>query len=132
MLEREFNTNKYFFNADNVELIDQDEYTAKLFPVVYILFDESRMLAYVGETTNAKSRLSTHLSHKEKKKLKRLYVISSASFNKSAVLDIESLLIQSMPVLGFNLLNGNGGIANHNYYQKEVYLKLFQKLQHQG
>jgi len=128
MLDLQFNANKYLFNCQDIVLIDQDEYIAKLFPVVYILFDESTMMAYVGESTNAKSRLSTHLSHLEKKKLKRVYVISSGLFNKSAALDIESCLIQSMPSLGFKLLNGNGGITNHNYYQKEDYLKLFKNI----
>jgi DUF2075 family protein len=86
------------------------------------------MMAYVGESTSALSRLTTHLSHAEKKKLKRVYIISSELFNKSAVLDIESYLIQYIPSLGFKLLNANGGIANHNYFQKEIYLKLFQNI----
>ena len=128
MLELEFVTNKLSFNKIDVEVLDKEEYIANLFPIVYILFDEMTMCAYIGESTNAKSRLATHLSHTEKSKLKKVYIVSSPLFNKSAALDIESYLIQSMPSLGFNLLNGNAGIANHNYYQKSLYSKLFKSI----
>jgi DUF2075 family protein len=128
MSDLQYTTSKYLFSATDISLITNDEYVSKLYPVVYILFDELTMMAYVGESTSALSRLTTHLSHAEKKKLKRVYIISSELFNKSAVLDIESYLIQSIPSLGFKLLNANGGIANHNYFQKEIYLKLFQNI----
>ena len=128
MLELQFVTNKLSFNKNDVGLLDKEEYIAKLFPIVYILFDETTMCAYIGESTNAKSRLATHLSHIKKSKLKKVYIVSSPLFNKSAVLDIESYLIQSMPSLGFNLLNGNAGIANHNYYQKDFYSTLFKNI----
>ena len=128
MLELEFVTNKLSFNKNNVELLVKEEHIANLFPIVYILFDEKSMHAYIGESTNVKSRLVTHLSHIDKSKLKKVYIVSSPLFNKSAVLDIESYLIQSMPSLGFNLLNGNAGIANHNYYQKDLYSNLFKDI----
>jgi len=128
MLELQFVTSKLSFNKSDVELLDKEEFIAKLFPVVYILFDETAMCAYIGESTNAKARLTTHLSHIDKSKLKKAYIVSSPLFNKSAALDIESYLIQSMPSLGFNLLNGNAGIANHNYYQKDLYSTLFKNI----
>ena len=123
--ELQFIANKHRFNKNDLALIEEDEYVAKVFPIVYILFDERTMVAYIGETTNAKSRLTTHLSNIDKQKLEKVYIISSSLFNKSAVLDIESYLIQSMPSLGFKLLNNNAGIANHNYYQRDMYSTLF-------
>lgn len=128
MSSLQYTLSKYLFSAADIALITTDEYVSKLYPVVYILYDESTMMAYVGESTSALSRLTTHLSHTEKQKLKRVYIISSELFNKSAVLDIESYLIQSIPSLGFKLLNANGGIANHNYFQKEIYLTLFKNI----
>lgn len=128
MLDTRFRASKYLFNSNDIELIFCDEHVAKLFPVIYILFDETTMLAYVGESTNAKQRLTTHLSHVDKKNLRRVYIISSKYLNKSAALDIESFLIQSIPSLGFKLLNGNCGIANHNYYQKEFYREIFNEI----
>jgi DUF2075 family protein len=128
MHDLKYNSSKYLFNNADLVLINKDEFVERQYPIVYILFDESTMMAYVGETTNAKARLSTHLTHTEKKKFKRVYIISSELFNKSAVLDIEAYLIQSIPSLGFKLINANVGIANHSYFQKEVYRKLFTRI----
>jgi DUF2075 family protein len=87
------------------------------------------MIAYVGESTNAINRMQNHLAHEDKKKLKCVSIISSKLFHKSAALDIESRLIVGLGADGkFKLLNGNGGIASHNYYQKEEYSKLFEKV----
>ena len=95
----------------------------------YILYDTKTMVAYVGESTNAIARMNNHLSHPEKKNLNWVYIISDESFNKSAALDIESNLIQYMTAAGdFKLLNGNGGISSHNYYQKSEYFKIFKKI----
>ena len=42
---------------------------------------------------------------------------------------MESNLIQYMTAAGdFKLLNGNGGISSHNYYQKSEYFKIFKKI----
>src|SRR5690606_6735419 len=55
------------------------------------------------------------------------HIVTSEKFNKSATLDIESNLIKYMSGDGqYQLLNGNLGLANHNYFQKnEVYWGLF-------
>ena len=46
-------------------------------------------------------------------------LIESELFNKSVTLDIEANLIKYLAADGkYKLLNGNLGIANHNYYQK--------------
>ena len=119
----------YPFNKVDIGLINNDSLARDAYPIVYILYDLKTMVAYVGESTNAIARMNNHLSHPEKKNLNWVYIISDESFNKSAALDIESNLIQYMTAAGdFKLLNGNGGISNHNYYQKSEYFKIFKKI----
>ena len=119
----------YPFNKVDIGLINNDSLARDAYPIVYILYDTKTMVAYVGESTNAIARMNNHLSHPEKKNLNWVYIISDESFNKSAALDIESNLIQYMTAAGdFKLLNGNGGISSHNYYQKSEYFKIFKKI----
>lgn len=119
----------YPFNKVDIGLINNDSLARDAYPIVYILYDTKTMIAYVGESTNAIARMNNHLSHPEKKNLNWVYIISDESFNKSAALDIESNLIQYMTAAGdFKLLNGNGGISSHNYYQKSEYFKIFKKI----
>ncbi len=99
------------------------------YPSVYIIYCKITKKAYIGETTNILSRLGQHLTNQEKKKLKNVKVILSPFFNKSAVLDIESSLIQHMLADNqFKLLNGNDGILNHYYYQKPEYEQMFKEI----
>ncbi|MDB1144961.1 MAG: DUF2075 domain-containing protein [Alcaligenaceae bacterium] len=99
------------------------------YPSVYIIYCKTTKKAYIGETTNILSRLGQHLTNQEKKKLKNVKVILSPFFNKSAVLDIESSLIQHMLADNqFKLLNGNDGILNHYYYQKPEYEQMFKDI----
>ena len=65
---------------------------ARDWPVVYILNNDIEV--YVGETINAQSRLQQHLTTESKKNLKRVQIVLSSKFNKSACLDLESQLIQ--------------------------------------
>lgn len=100
-----------------------------LWPVVYILSEDSIPEAYVGETTDLFSRMAAHLGTASKRKLKEVHFIASDRFNKSATLDIESNLIKYLSGDGhYKLLNGNIGLANHNYYQKEWYWELFRDI----
>ena len=73
-----------------------NQYMANSWPVVYIIKNEKIGEAYVGESANAINRMKNHLSNKERLRLNELLVISCDKFNKSAVLDIESLLISYM------------------------------------
>ncbi|MDC1168191.1 DUF2075 domain-containing protein [Flavobacteriaceae bacterium] len=119
----------YPFNKVDIGLVNNNSLARDAYPIVYILYDTKTMIAYVGESTNALARMNNHLSHPEKKNLNWVYIISDESFNKSAALDIESNLIQYMTAAGdFKLLNGNGGISSHNYYQKSEYFKIFKKI----
>lgn len=104
-----------------------NHFAKDLWPLVYILSDGETKTAYVGETTDVYSRMSTHLKHNKKNKLTSVHLITSDKFNKSATLDIESNLIKYISGDNiYQLLNGNLGLANHNYYQKkEVYWDIF-------
>lgn len=121
--------NRYEFSAETLAGIKSNAYASGNWPLVYVLSDSTSRRAYVGETTNALIRLSTHLKHDHKKSLTTVHLISSERFNKSATLDIESGLIKYMAADGrFNLLNGNLGLVDHNYYQKdELYSLIFRE-----
>lgn len=128
-LPTDFSVNKYLFDKAYIHNIEEDFYTKNSYPIVYILYDLNTSIAYVGESTNALSRMINHLSHPDKRKLKYVYIISSKNFNKSAALDIESNLIKYMVAdETFILLNGNAGIADHNYFQKDKYYEVFQNI----
>lgn len=129
-LPTDFNANNFIFDKLYINRIEEDDFFIKnSYPIVYILYDLNTSIAYVGESTNALSRMLNHLSHSEKSKLKYVYIISSPNFNKSATLDIESNLIKYMVAdETFILLNGNAGIVDHNYYQKDKYYEVFKKI----
>ena len=97
-------------------------------PVVYILSNGSE--AYVGETSNASQRIINHLDNKKRKNLKRLDLLYSQSFNKSAILDLEASLILCMTSdQKFDLQNRNSGQSQaHDYYQRQEYQNLFPKI----
>lgn len=126
----DFIINKFDFDTSLYGNFDNNHFVKDLWPVVYILSDGVINEAYVGETTDAYSRMSSHLKNSKKNKLSTVYLISSNKFNKSATLDIESNLIKYISGDGqFKLINGNIGLANHNYYQKkEIYWDIFKSI----
>jgi DUF2075 family protein/SOS-response transcriptional repressor LexA len=125
--DKDFDIKEYPFNQNLSYLFGNAHYIKDLWPVIYILSDGDTKEAYVGETTDAYSRMSSHLATTAKNKLKSLHLVTSGKFNKSATLDIESNLIKYISGDGqYKLINLNAGLANHNYYQKqEVYWNLF-------
>jgi DUF2075 family protein/SOS-response transcriptional repressor LexA/predicted GIY-YIG superfamily endonuclease len=97
--------------------------------VVYIITDGKVKQAYIGETTDTFNRMATHLKNGDKNKLSEVHIVTSNTFNKSATLDIESNLIRYFSGDGkYKLLNGNVGLANHNYYQKPQYWEIFKTI----
>ncbi len=130
--------NRYDFCAETLAGIKSNAYAISNWPLVYILSNGDTRRAYVGETTDTLTRMNTHLKHPHKQTLTTAHLISSERFNKSATLDIESALIKYMAADGrFSLLNGNLGLVDHNYYQKdELYSQIFReawdKLRAQG
>jgi DUF2075 family protein/predicted GIY-YIG superfamily endonuclease len=133
-----FEVRTYDFNSKLFDEFRNLHYAKDLWPVVYILSDGVIKEAYVGETTDAYSRLSTHLNNNAKNKLTAVHLITSEKFNKSATLDIESNLIKYISGDGqYKLINGNIGLANHNYYQKntvywDIFISIWDKLRSNG
>lgn len=119
----------YPFTADSLSKIEQNPWVKNQWPLVYFIRNDSIKIAYVGESTNAINRIKNHLSNAERCKLDWISIIGSDKFNKSATLEIESNLIQYITAEGtYKLQNGNYGLINHNYYQKDLYKNLFKEV----
>jgi len=118
----------YRFSSDIQTQLHDIHYIKERWPIVYILVNDKTNEAYIGETTDLYTRLDAHLKDDKKKEMTSLYLIISPRFNKSIGLDIESDLIRYMDGDGiYKLTNGNGGITNRNYYEREKsYQKLFE------
>lgn len=125
-----FSIERFDFDYNLFHEFHNIHYAKDLWPIVYIISDGINKEAYVGETTDAYARMTSHLKNNKKNKLTALHLIMSEKFNKSATLDIESNLIKYISGDGqFKLINGNVGLANHNYYQKkEVYWDIFKSI----
>lgn len=96
-------------------------------PMLYIL--ENGDYAYVGQSTNVKKRMLQHKVSEKKELFKKVHLIYSQEFNQSVTFDYESKLIQLIAAdEQFILTNGNDGIANKNYYNKEYYDENFNDL----
>jgi DNA replication protein DnaC len=94
-------------------------------PIVYILNGNKEV--YIGETASAYQRMKQHKRNPVRKKLDKVNIIYDSEFNKSAILDIESLLINYMLAdQKYKLQNISSGInSQSNYYLRENYLNKF-------
>ena len=121
---------QYDFNVASLTKIDQNPWVKNQWPLVYFIHNNKTTDAYVGESTNASSRIRNHLANtKRTDKLNKISIIGSDKFNKSATLDIESNLIQYLIAEGtYELQNGNYGLINHTYYQQDLYKDLFKEI----
>lgn len=120
---------QYDFNRGALSKIESNPWVKNQWPLVYFIQNESKKLAYVGESTNATSRIRNHLANPKKHIFNKISIIGSDKFNKSATLDIESNLIQYLTSEGtYELQNGNYGLINHNYYQQDLYKDLFKEI----
>jgi len=101
-------------------------------PVVYVLdtADSSGSPSvYVGETVSAASRMRQHLQNPSKAGFRRVRVVIDETFNKSACLDLESHLIRWLAGDGhFTVLNGNEGIIDARYYERDQYRESFRDI----
>lgn len=120
----------YDFKKDSLNKIEQNPWVKNQWPLVYFIQNETQKIAYVGESTNAASRIKNHLANPKKATIfNKISIIGSGKFNKSATLDIESNLIQYITSEGtYKLENGNFGLINHNYYQQDLYKDLFKEI----
>lgn len=119
----------YDFNKNSFAKIEENPWVKNQWPLVYFIQNEKERIAYVGESTNASSRIKNHLANPKKSQVfNKISIIGSDKFNKSATLDIESSLIQYISAEGsYSLQNGNYGLVNHNYYQQDLYKDLLKK-----
>jgi DUF2075 family protein/DNA replication protein DnaC len=114
----------FSFDIDKFDQIKSYKF-GRNWPVVYLIKDEKEI--YIGQTVNAYHRSRQHFENPERRKLTDLHVITDEEFNISATLDIESWLIQYISADGKYLIqNGNGGLKNHNYYDKIKYKTKFE------
>jgi uncharacterized protein len=96
-------------------------------PVVYTLNNDAAV--YVGESVNAAGRLRQHSDSGKKQGLVEARVVIDESFNKSACLDLESSLIKWFAGDGSRqVLNANAGVANGNYFDRDVYRGQFEEI----
>ena len=114
------------FNDGTPNRLKNEKYGSN-WPVVYILNNNDE--AYVGETTDASIRANQHLANEVRRSLNKINIIGDDTFNKSSILDLESFLIKYMSAdEKFKLQNGNGGLQNHNYYQRQMYETKFREI----
>jgi hypothetical protein len=122
------------FDKDKFDQIKSYEF-GRNWPVVYII--ENRKEIYIGQSNGVYSRSKQHYENPERRKLENIHIITDDEYNKSATSDIEAWLIEYMSADGIFLLqNGNGGLQNHNYYDRPKYKSKFEiiwdKLREQG
>lgn len=119
----------YDFKKESLDKLEQNLWVKNQWPIIYFIYNDSKKLAYVGESTNARSRIKNHLSNSDRTILNKISIIGCDKFNKSVTLDIESKLIQYISSEGtYALQNGNHGLLNHNYYQQHLYQGLFKEI----
>lgn len=121
--------NRYPFSKNALSEIAENTWVKSQWPLVYLIKNDKRKLAYVGETTNAFNRIKNHFANEDRLVLNTITLIGSDRFNKSATLDIESQLIQYLSAENtYKLQNGNGGLTHHNYYEKPFYRDIFKEI----
>lgn len=115
------------FDASEVRAFGKRDPRHRDWPVVYTLDNTAEV--YVGESLDAAGRLRQHLDGGTKSQLVDARVIIDASFNKSVCLDLEAYLIRLFAGEGIRaVLNGNAGVANGNYYQRDDYRERFAEI----
>lgn len=105
---------EYAYKASNKNLFD--------YPVNYILFNDKSM--YIGESTQVKTRLKSHLDNPSRKSLENVLIFYEEKFNQSATFNIETNLINYMIADSrYKLQNVSQTKqkVSHNYYNKNVY-----------
>lgn len=114
----------FAFEKDSVSMWASSNPKANNWPVVYTINNASEI--YVGESTNAEIRMRQHLGSAAKSALTHVNVIIDDSFNKSVCLDLESHLIRYFHADDkYIVLNGNGGITDADYFDRDKYRKVF-------
>lgn len=114
------------FDINKLDQIKKYEFGLN-WPVVYLIEDKKEI--YIGQSNSVYSRSKQHFENPERRKLKNIHIVTDNEYNKSATSDIESWLIEYMAGDGsFLLQNGNAGLQNHNYYDRERYRAKFESI----
>lgn len=122
------------FTHEGIESIRTYKY-GRNWPVVYLI--ENGKELYVGETVRAYGRTKEHFVNSGRKNLDTIHIIADDEYNMSATKDAESSLIEYLVADGtFKLQNGNKGLQNHDFFDREKYRGKFeivwQELQKMG
>lgn len=129
-IEFETRIEQFPFTEEGISELKINSKHSEDWPVVYILNGDEE--AYIGETQSAFDRMKQHLANRNtlRRNLTRINLMQSESFNKSAILDIENMLITHMHADGkYILQNTNGGQSRlHNYYQRNLYQSVFKNI----
>lgn len=130
-----FRIEEVTFSADEIKVWSALEPRFSNWPVVYTLSNERDI--YVGESLNGAGRLRQHLENPSRAHLKGARVVVDETFNKSVCLDLESFLIRLFAGDGkYQVINGNHGITNANYYgrdgYRETFAAIFEELKSRG
>lgn len=119
----------YEFSKSALPAIGNNLWVKNQWPLIYFLQNQGAKIGYVGESVNALNRINAHLDDPQRSIFRKISVVGSDKFNKSATLTIESQLIQHIVAEGsFKLQNGNNGLTYHNFYQRSEYDKLFEEI----
>ena len=119
-----FEIEKLSFTQEHVRLWRVLDPRFVNWPVVYVLDDGRRV--YVGETVNAAARMRQHLDSEQRGSLTAVRLVLDDTFNKSVCLDLESRLIALFAADGrYEVLNGNQGIVDADYYDRPTYQDTF-------
>lgn len=115
------------FSRDRVLAWSNTDPLLRNWPVVYTLDGSGQI--YVGESLNVAMRLRQHLESPNKAALGRARVVVDETFNKSVCLDLESFLIRLFAGDGrYDVVNGNEGITDADYYRREKYRTTFRQV----
>ncbi|GEB24828.1 DUF2075 domain-containing protein [Brevibacterium aurantiacum] len=122
-----FKVERFPFDIDRVKAWGSVDPRHRNWPVVYVMNNDKEV--YVGESLNVAGRMKQHLESESKHKLKSVRVVPDDTFNKSACLDLESLLIRMFRGdASRQVLNLNAGITDAEYFDRENYTKTFRQI----
>lgn len=89
-------------------------------PGVYVFYDSQTL--YIGESSQPMNRLKQHITSGKLKAKYQVLVFRSDKFNKSAIYDIETKLIDYFYAEdNFSLINEKTNQGKHRYYLEELY-----------